>query len=137
MTINLLVEAKLKETNQLRFVVHEHKADKVGLHYDLRLEHNGVLKSWATRKLPDLVSDQTQKISLFEQPDHQMDWLNFSGEIQDGYGKGTVKIWDSGTYILHTWSPRINGSFRGSKLNGLYTILPLEQNWLMFKKKEQ
>lgn len=134
--INLLVEMSLSKS-RLKFIVQEHHAVKAGLHYDLRLEHNGVLVSWATRKLPDLVNDKLQKIRLFPQPDHNMDWFDFSGEIEDGYGKGNVLVWDKGEYLPIKWDSHITVTFFGTKLKGTYHFITTSDNGVLLLKAKQ
>jgi DNA ligase D-like protein (predicted 3'-phosphoesterase) len=86
-----------------RFVVHRHEARKAGLHYDLRLEIGGVLKSWAFRKeLPDKPSIKRLGI---EQPDHELSYIDFEGVIEEGYGAGLVEIWDKEK--SRSWSMRL------------------------------
>jgi bifunctional non-homologous end joining protein LigD len=100
------------------FVIQEHHASR--LHFDLRLEHEGVLVSWA---LPKGVPESGGKNHLAVQTeDHPMDYLTFSGTIPKGeYGAGEMSIWDTGTYELHKW---INGrevivTLTGSEGGGL------------------
>ena len=123
---------------QNRFVIHEHHAQKAGLHYDLRLEKDNVLKSWATRKLPELIDLKTKKIQLFPTPDHDISWLNFKGEISDGYGKGKVLIWDSGDFKILKWTNKsIVLYFNGKRIKGQYIIIKTDKDiWLMFKKRK-
>jgi len=134
--INQLVLESLNKHS--RFIIHEHHAVKAGLHYDIRLEKDNKLKSWATRKLLDII-DSNKKILLIQQPDHEMDWIDFSGSITDGYGKGEVKIWDSGTYNLIQWTDKsIIIIFNGKKIKSKYTILHPSgfedpKHYLMFK----
>ena len=120
-----------------KFVIQEHHALRAGLHYDLRIEHDCVLKSWATRKIPDLVKDNVRKISLFQTPDHSLDWFSFEGEITDVYGKGKVGIWDKGNVDIIKWNRNIIVEFFGNKLIGKYAIVPMtkEGQYLMLRSK--
>lgn len=81
---------------QLTFVIHKHDATQ--LHYDFRLEVNGVMPSWAIPKGPTL--DNTMKRLAMATSDHKMEYAKFEGVLEDGkYGAGPVMIWDTGTYI--------------------------------------
>ncbi|MBS3054281.1 MAG: 3'-phosphoesterase [Candidatus Aenigmarchaeota archaeon] len=117
------------------YVIHEHSATK--LHWDLRLERSGALKSWAIAKEPS----RTEKRLAVETTDHALAYAGFEGEIKEGYGKGSVKIWDSGTYEEQEWKPgKIVVKINGRKLNGVYVLIRPKTfeigNWLFFRKKD-
>jgi DNA ligase D-like protein (predicted ligase)/DNA ligase D-like protein (predicted 3'-phosphoesterase) len=120
------------------FVVQEHHARR--LHYDLRLEKDGVLKSWAVPKgFPTSVSEKRLAV---ETEDHPLGYASFEGEIPKGhYGAGTVKIWDKGTYELKVWDEKmVEFTLKGKKLKGRYVLVRLkkagEKSWLLLKGKE-
>lgn len=120
---------------RLRFVVHEHDARRAGLHYDLRLEMDGVLKDWAFRKQPPL-EPGVRRYGV-EQEDHGLEWLDFEGEIAEGYGAGTMRIWDRGEYeILESSRDKLVLRFHGSKLTGNYVLLRFRDGWLLFKRRD-
>src|SRR5215213_216038 len=91
-----------KKPGAPRFVVQEHSARR--LHWDLRLEHEGVAASWAIPNgIPD---DPGENRKAVHTEDHPLEYLEFEGEIPAGeYGAGTMKIWDRGTYECHKWEP--------------------------------
>ena len=131
-------QATLCQKLKNKFVIHEHHALRAGIHYDLRIAHDCVLKSWASRKMPDLVKGDLRKMSLFQTPDHGLDWFDFEGEITDVYGKGKVKIWDTGDVDVIKWDKNIIIEFKGSKLTGKYAIVPMtkEGQYLMLRSKK-
>lgn len=117
------------------FVIQEHHASS--LHYDFRLEHDGVLVSWA---LPKGVPTSTSKNHLAVQTeDHPLEYATFEGTIPQGeYGGGTVTIWDHGTYKLEKWKAReIIATLSGTKEGGLggrrkYALIKTDDNkWLI------
>lgn len=120
-----------------RFVVHEHHASH--LHWDLRLEMDGVLKSWAVPK--PLPTEPGVRRLAIQVEDHPLDYADFEGEIEEGYGKGKVSIWDSGTYNLEERSDKlIKFTTAGEKLKGsyrlVYTGYGRGNGWLLMKAKE-
>lgn len=120
------------------FVVQEHHARR--LHYDFRLEREGVLKSWAVPK--GVPKDTNDKRLAVETEDHPLDYAQFEGEIPEGnYGAGHVIIWDKGTYETKIWTEKMIEIFlSGKKLHGRYVLVPFKRggpkNWLMLKPKE-
>jgi bifunctional non-homologous end joining protein LigD len=102
-----------------RFVVHEHHARR--LHWDLRLERDGVLVSWAIPNgIPD---DPRRNRKAVHVEDHPLEYLDFHGTIPSGYGAGEVMIWDSGTYTCEKWLPRrVIVAFDGERLRGRYAL---------------
>jgi DNA ligase D-like protein (predicted 3'-phosphoesterase) len=117
-----------------RFVVHRHDASR--LHWDLRLEREGVLKSWAVPKEPP-IAPGVKRLAV-EVEDHDLDHIDFEGEIPEGeYGAGTVEIWDDGMYdLLSEHGRRLKLALRGRRLRGEYVLVPLEgKNWLFFRTK--
>ncbi|MBI4014413.1 MAG: hypothetical protein HY365_00485 [Candidatus Aenigmarchaeota archaeon] len=120
----------------MKYAIQEHHATK--LHWDLRLERDGVLKSWAITKEP--TNEQGVKRLAVRTPDHELGYERFAGEIKEGYGKGTVKIWDSGSYEEETWTEdKIAVKIKGNKLKGSFVLLHPKtfekDSWLLFKKK--
>ena len=122
---------------KLIFVVHGHHATH--LHWDLRLEMEGVLKSWAVPKKPPLKTGM--KRLAIQVDDHDLSYADFEGEIPEGqYGAGKVLIWDNGTYELaESTKDEIVADFKGKKLKGKYALIRFkkagERNWLFFKEK--
>lgn len=115
--------------------MHKHQARH--LHFDLRLEHEGVLKSWAVPKgAPEGAGVRRLAVEV---EDHPLDYIDFEGTIPEGqYGAGKVEVWDSGTYELESWE-RGKVVFRayGRRLSGRYALLRMkERNWIFIKVKE-
>ncbi len=119
-----------------RFVVQKHWASH--LHYDFRLEMDGVLKSWAVPKgVPEVSGIRRLAVQV---EDHPVDYIDFAGEIPEGqYGAGTVEIWDSGEYELDKKLPdRLEFSLNGRRLSGAYVIINTDKsNWLLLKRKAE
>ena len=119
------------------FVIQEHHSHK--LHYDLRLERDGVLKSWAVPK--GVPEDTGAKHLAVAVEDHPLEYARFEGEIPKGeYGAGTVTIWDSGTYETKHWDEKkIEVVLRGKRLNGPYVLVKFgragKNDWLVFRAK--
>jgi len=119
-----------------RFVVQEHYAST--LHWDFRLEMDGVLKSWAIPKGPPTKAGVRRLAVQVE--DHELDYMDFEGVIPEGeYGAGTVSIWDRGTYTLESRKPeKLVFDLHGDRLRGRYVLLHFSEkpeNWLLFKAK--
>jgi len=121
-----------------RFVVQEHHATR--LHWDFRLELDGVLKSWAVPKEPPLRPGVRRLAVQVE--DHPLDYVDFQGLIPEGeYGAGTVTIWDKGVYELSSRAEnKIVFSLRGERMRGEYVLLRTgfqgdPKNWLIFQAK--
>ncbi len=115
-----------------RFVVQEHHA--AHLHWDFRLEKEGVLKSWAVPK--GMPEEKSIKRLAIQVEDHELSYIDFEGTIPEGqYGAGTVKIWDKGRYKLKSESSkRIVFELKGERLKGSYTLVHLkEKQWLLIK----
>ncbi|KON29857.1 hypothetical protein AC482_05395 [miscellaneous Crenarchaeota group-15 archaeon DG-45] len=121
-----------------RFVVQEHHATR--LHWDFRLEMDGVLRSWAVPKEPPTRAGVRRLAVQVE--DHQLDYIDFEGVIPEGeYGAGTVEIWDRGTYSLESRKPdKLVFEISGQKMKGRYVLLNFTdkpENWLLFKTKDE
>jgi bifunctional non-homologous end joining protein LigD len=129
------------------FCVQRHDATR--LHYDFRLEVNGVLVSWAVPKGPSL--DPARKALAMKVEDHPLDYGTFEGNIPEGnYGAGSVMLWDKGTYDVLDDLPAQQqldrGDFKfalhGTKLNGAFAIVHMKHagkgnEWLLIKKKDE
>ncbi|HEY8661766.1 MAG TPA: DNA polymerase ligase N-terminal domain-containing protein [Hanamia sp.] len=138
-----------KSVSKLIFVVHRHKATQ--LHYDFRLELDGVLKSWAVPKGPSLNPKDKRLAMMVE--DHPYDYKDFEGIIPEGnYGAGIVEIWDDGTYADIDNSPReiaekilraglkagnLKFQLFGKKLKGEFALVKIrtkeDNSWLLIK----
>ena len=122
------------------FVVQRHDARR--LHYDFRLERDGVLLSWAVPKGVPLETGQRNLAVHVE--DHPLDYAGFEGEIPKGqYGAGKVEIWDSGTYELleEKRDGGLTVRLAGERLQGMWTLVPArlsgdEKNWLLIRKRD-
>lgn len=118
-----------------KFVIQEHSARVK--HWDFRLEMSGKLKSWAITKIPP--KRKGIKRLAIQTPDHALSYANFKGEIKEGYGKGKVKIWDKGTYILESKDKKkIVFELKGRKLKGKYALIftaygKKKNGWIFFK----
>jgi len=119
-----------------RFVVQEHHATR--LHWDLRLEHDGTLASWAVPN--GIPPDPKENRLAVRTEDHPLEYLEFHGEIPQGqYGAGTMTIWDRGTYELHKWEERkVEVTFRGERLRGRYGLFPIgrdesKDDWMIHR----
>src|SRR6059058_3677628 len=135
------------------FVIQEHDASR--LHYDFRLEADGVLKSWAVPKQPSL--DPSQKRLAVRVEDHPLAYATFAGTIPEGhYGAGVVHIWDHGTYdnqLADKPEPRtvtegieagrVEFALHGERLRGRFALVRMrgrgrgKENWLLIKMKDE
>jgi bifunctional non-homologous end joining protein LigD len=125
------------------FVVQKHQASR--LHYDLRLEHDGVLKSWAVPKGPS--SDPATKRLAMAVEDHPVDYADFEGTIPEGeYGGGTVMVWDRGTYTPESGHDVATGlkkgdlkvRLQGRKLKGSWVLVRTrDRQWLFIKHRDR
>ncbi|MGI9126277.1 MAG: ATP-dependent DNA ligase [Mycobacterium sp.] len=125
-----------------RFVIQEHRARR--LHYDFRLERDGVLVSWAVPKnLPDKPSQNHLAVHT---EDHPLEYATFEGTIPKGeYGAGKVAIWDSGTYEAEKFNVGSDGKggevivdLSGERINGRYALIQTDgDQWLAHRMKEQ
>jgi len=131
-------EGEATETNRCIYVIQEHHASH--LHWDLRLEANGVLKSWALPKDPPREVGVRRLAVPFE--DHPIEYADFEGKIAEGqYGTGQVTIWDRGTYEpVFFGDDKIVVNIDGNKLKGKYCLIKSKfqgrDGWLLFKMKQ-
>jgi len=116
-----------------RFVVQQHDATR--LHWDLRLEHDGVAVSWAVPN--GIPRDPSENRKAVHTEDHPLEYMTFAGEIPKGeYGAGTVEIWDRGTYALEKWrDDEIIFSFEGERLRGRYVLFQAgsAKDWMIHR----
>ncbi|PWW30971.1 DNA polymerase ligase N-terminal domain-containing protein [Chryseobacterium sp. AG844] len=147
-------EGKTKKSkDKLIFVIQRHAASR--LHYDFRLEMEGVLKSWAVPKGPSLDPKDKRLAMMVE--DHPYDYKDFEGNIPEGnYGAGQVEVWDSGTYEPLEENSKLSdekellkelhaGSLKfilhGKKLKGEFALVKMKNNddnsWLLIKHKDK
>jgi bifunctional non-homologous end joining protein LigD len=139
---------RTRATGALRFVVQKHAARR--LHYDLRLELGGVMKSWAVTRGPSL--DPADKRLSVEVEDHPLEYRTFEGTIEEGYGAGTVMVWDQGT-----WEPdpeigdpaaaldkgNLKFTLHGDRLRGKWDLVRMkprprerQPQWLLIKRHD-
>jgi bifunctional non-homologous end joining protein LigD len=126
------------QATNARFVVQKHRARS--LHYDFRLEKDGVFKSWAVPKgIPEEIGPRHLAVEV---PDHPLKWGSFEGTIPEGeYGAGTVEIWDEGTYELLEWSnDAIGFVLHGRRLHGTYSLIRFARkgprDWLVLRRRD-
>jgi len=132
-------KSRPKSSDILKYVVQEHYATH--LHYDLRLEMDGVLKSWAVPKgIP--LETEARRLAV-QTEDHPLEYAEFEGIIPEGeYGAGTVKIWDKGSYRpVEKTENKLIIDVNGEKVKGRYCLIrfkPREnpKNWLLFRVKK-
>src|SRR5579863_9897267 len=127
--------------HELAFVVQKHQASH--LHYDFRLEWNGVLLSWAVPKGPSL--DPSVKRLAMHVEDHPVEYGGFEGVIPEGeYGGGTVMVWDRGTWEPEV--PDVDAALRkgelkftllGKKLKGSWVLVRTPRGWLLIKHRDE
>jgi len=137
------------KSKQRIFCVQKHLASH--LHYDFRLEHNGVLLSWAVPKGPSL--NPKDKRLAMRVEDHPFDYADFEGVIPEGYGAGIVMVWDRGTFTPEPGfedvkTAMVNGEFKfrldGVKLKGSWVLVrthsdgyPEGRTWLLIKHRDE
>jgi DNA ligase D-like protein (predicted 3'-phosphoesterase) len=129
----------IQNSSENRYVIQKHQATQ--LHYDLRLERDGVLKSWAVPK--GVPEDTGIRRLAIQVEDHPVDYATFEGKIPPGqYGAGTVQIWDHGVYHMNKWTDeKIEVVFRGQRLHGPYALVKMKtrrnNEWLILKMREK
>src|SRR5665213_4141838 len=148
-------EARRARAGGRRYLVQKHRATR--MHFDFRLEHDGVLLSWAVPRGPSL--DPAMKRLAVQTEDHPIDYGDFEGVIPSGYGAGTVLLWDIGSY---EWTRESAGDFEasrargdikfrlsGTKISGEFALIHIgergrrhggssdgDKNWLLIKKRD-
>ncbi len=131
-------EPVVKQSKEKSLIYSIQKHSATHLHFDLRLEMEGVLKSWAIPKEPP--QKEGEKRLAVQTEDHPIDYWNFEGIIpEDKYGAGKVELWDSGKYeIVDRKENKMIIEIKGKKLKGKYVLVRLKdgKNWLFFRKKE-
>jgi bifunctional non-homologous end joining protein LigD len=118
-----------------RFVIQKHAAQRAGLHYDLRLERDGVLLSWSVpRGLPTVPGER--RLAVQTEP-HALEYLDFEDWIPSGeYGGGEMRIFDRGTYEAPEWEPgKMTVRLHGERVRGEFHLVKTKQNWLIFLSK--
>jgi len=129
------LEGKIEMSEGNTYMIHKHAATH--LHYDLRLEMDGVLKSWAVPKEPS-TEPNVRRLAV-QVEDHPLEYANFEGTIPEGeYGAGKVEIWDRGTYkLIDRKEDKLIVDINGNRLKGTYVLVRFkdQKNWLFFKKK--
>ncbi len=124
------VPGPLPESRFPRFVIQEHHSRR--LHWDLRLEAGGVLRSWAVPK--GMPESPAEKRLAVEVEDHPLEYMDFQGTIPPGsYGAGEVIIWDRGYYVPSAVTPdKVTFAAMGGRLNGAYKLIRTEgKDWLL------
>ena len=129
-------KVRRKKGKEPRFVVQEHHARR--LHWDFRLERDGVLVSWALPK--GVPPDPARNNLAVHVEDHPIEYIDFAGEIPRGqYGAGSVTIWDSGTYETHKWNmderkPEVMVTLHGSRVRGRYVLFGTRgKDWMIHR----
>src|SRR5947208_1607854 len=125
-------DKKPKRAKGNRFVIHEHHARR--LHWDLRLEHEGALASWALPK--GVPQDPKQNRLAVRTEDHPLEYLEFQGEIPKGeYGAGTIAIWDRGTHETEKFrDDEVIVTFAGDRVRGRYALFQTDgDNWMIHR----
>jgi DNA ligase D-like protein (predicted 3'-phosphoesterase) len=131
-------KGKVEKDKGTVFVVQEH--DARNLHWDFRLEDQGVLKSWAVPKKPPTTAG-TKRLAI-QTEDHPVDYAKFEGVIPAGlYGAGSVKVWDHGKFkLIEKTENKYEIELKGKRLKGKYHLVRFkkagEKAWLFFKSKE-